>query len=128
MNKSTDTAPASTLFARLGDTFRAPAAGNALAVAAGLLFLGLCMVLPLVGKAASGGSGSPGAEPLPSFPQNVRFFWTLWFLAALVTGAALANKAWRWRNLGEPFPRLVAALAVLLLALGLAQAAGILAL
>lgn len=128
MNNSTDIAPADSLPARLAAICRAPATGDALAVAAGLLFLFLCMVLPLVGKAAAGGSGSPGAAPLPSYPVNVRFFWSLWALTALAAAAALSNKYWRWRRLSAPFPRLVAALAVLLLALGLAQAVGLLAL
>lgn len=99
-------------------------AGNALAVGAGLLFLGLCMVLPLVGKAACGGSGSPGAGPMDTLGANMGFFWGLWAATAAVGGASMANKAWRWKRLGEPFPKAVPGLLSVVALLGLAGAAG----
>ncbi len=101
-------------------------AGNALAVGAGLLFLGLCMALPLVGKAACGGSGSPGAGPMDTLGANKAFFIGLWLLTVLVVQAALGIKVRRWRMLGEPFPKAVAGLAGVLVALGLALSFGLL--
>ncbi|MBR6022390.1 MAG: hypothetical protein IK066_08240 [Kiritimatiellae bacterium] len=98
--------------------------GNALAAVSGLLFLGLCMALPLVGKAACGGSGSPGAGPMPNIGTNVRVFWTLWVATAALAGGALANKRWRWKNEGEPYPGMATALATVLGAMGVALAAG----
>lgn len=112
----------------LGERIRAVAVsaqtGNALAVGAGLLFLGLCMVLPLVGKAACGGSGSPGAGPMDTLGANMGFFWGLWAATAAVGGASMANKAWRWKRLGEPFPKAVPGLLSVVALLGLAGAAG----
>jgi len=102
------------------------AAGDALAVCAGLLFLALCMVLPLVAKAACGGSGSPGAGPMDTLPSNVRFFVGLWLATALAAGGALWVKLRRWKAEGEPFPKAVSGLSGVLLALGLALACGVL--
>jgi hypothetical protein len=98
--------------------------GNALAVGTGLLFLGLCMALPLVGKAACGGSGSPGAGPMDTLGANMRFFWGLWVVTAAAGGASLANKLWRRKAFGEPFPKAVTGLLSVLVLLGLAGAAG----
>lgn len=111
---------------RVREVALSPAAGNALAVCAGLLFLALCMVLPLVAKAACGGSGSPGAGPMDTLGANKAFFIGLWLLTVLVVQAALGIKVRRWRMLGEPFPKAVAGLAGVLVALGLALSFGLL--
>lgn len=109
---------------RVREVALSPAAGDALAVCAGLLFLALCMVLPLVAKAACGGSGSPGAGPMDTLGANKACFAGLWALTALAAGGALGVKLRRWKTLGEPFPKAVAGLSAVLLALGLALACG----
>ena len=109
---------------RLKSWATAAETGNALATVAGLLFLGLCMALPLVGKAACGGSGSPGAGPMPNIGTNRAFFWCLWALTGVVSGAALANKRWRWKRCGEGYPKMVTGLSAVLALMGVALAAG----
>ncbi len=63
---------------------------DAVATAAGVVFLVLCMALPLVGPAAARGSGSPGATRAPHYPKNVAAFLTIWLLATLLTGSGIA--------------------------------------
>lgn len=83
---------------------------DGLLVAAGLLFLFLCALLPLVAKAAWGGSGSPGAGPMPSRATNIKFFCSVWALTALAT--VLAAYAGRLRD--AKLPRAAIVLGVLL--------------
>lgn len=63
---------------------------DALATAAAVVFLILCMALPLVGPAAAHGSGSPGATRAPHYPKNVAAFLAIWTLAAALTAASIA--------------------------------------
>lgn len=104
----------------------APMAGQVLSVLFGLLFLFQCMILPLVGKAAMGGSGSPGAGPAATLWKNVVFFGIM-LLLTLATGAAAFYSKWlRRRADGSPFPKFTAGLLALALAMLLAYATGLL--
>jgi hypothetical protein len=104
----------------------APSVGQALAILFGLLFLFQCMILPLVGKAAMGGSGSPGAGPAATVWKNELFFLAM-LLLTLATGAAAFYSKWLRRQAdGSPFPKATAGLLALALALLLVFAAGLL--
>ena len=103
-----------------------PLAGQVLSVLFGLLFLFQCMILPLVGKAAMGGSGSPGAGPAATVWKNQLFFLVMLLLTLAAGGAAFYAKWLRRQADGSPFPRTTAGLLVLTLALLLAFATGLL--
>lgn len=104
----------------------APMAGQVLTIVFGLLFLFQCMILPLVGKAAMKGSGSPGAGPAEFAGANTRFF-TVMLLVTLAAGAAAFYSKWLRRQIdGAPFPRATAGLLALTLGLLLVFAAGLL--
>jgi hypothetical protein len=109
-----------------GDWWRSGTTGDALTLASGLLLLLLCMVLPLVAKAAAGGSGSPGAGPMDSYAANKAFFAALWVLTAAATGCALHSKWKRREAEGGPFPKATTGLAAATLAIGLAAISGLL--
>ena len=104
----------------------APATGQTLAVLFGLLFLFQCMILPLVGKAAVGGSGSPGAGPAATLWKNQAFFAAMLALTLAVGGAAFYAKWIRRKADGSPYPKFTAGLLALALALLLAFATGLL--
>ncbi|HPT17345.1 MAG TPA: hypothetical protein PK388_08685 [Kiritimatiellia bacterium] len=104
----------------------APAAGQTLSVLFGLLFLFQCMILPLVGKAAVGGSGSPGAGPAATLWKNQAFFAAMLVLTLTVGGAAFYAKWLRRKADGSPYPKFTAGLLALALALLLAFATGLL--
>ncbi len=104
----------------------APTVGQSLAILFGLLFLFQCMILPLVGKAAMGGSGSPGAGPAATVWKNQVFFLAMLLLTLATGGAALYSKWLRRQADGSPFPKATASLLVLVLAMLLAFAAGLL--
>lgn len=59
-----------------------------------LLVLALCLILPMVGKAAVHGSGSPGAGPMATVWKNHLFF-NMVLLAALATGALTVCLQWK---------------------------------
>lgn len=104
----------------------APLAGQVLAILFGLLFLFQCMILPLVGKAAMGGSGSPGAGPAATVWKNQLFFLAM-LLLTLATGSAAFYAKWRRRQAdGSPFPKATAGLLGLTVALLLVFALGLL--
>lgn len=104
--------------------WRSAGTGDALALAGGLLALGLCVALPLVAKAAAGGSGSPGAGPMESYGKNAAFFGTLWVLSAAVAGAAVHSKWMRRKAEGGRWPVASGCVAAGVLLAGLAWAAG----
>jgi hypothetical protein len=104
----------------------APATGQALAVLFGLLFLFQCMILPLVGKAAVGGSGSPGAGPADTLWKNQLFFGAMLLLTIAVGAAAFHAKRLRQRADGSPFPKFTAGVLACALAMLLAFATGLL--
>lgn len=108
------------------DILSTPAMGETLSTLFGLLFLFQCMILPLVGKAAMGGSGSPGAGPAATVWKNQLFFLVMLLLTLAAGGAAFYAKWLRRQADGSPFPRTTAGLLVLTLALLLAFATGLL--
>lgn len=104
----------------------APLVGQVLSILFGLLFLFQCMILPLVGKAAMGGSGSPGAGPAATVWMNQMFFLVMLFLTLAVGAAAFYSKWERRKRDGSPFPKATAGLLALTVALLLTFAAGLL--
>ena len=98
---------------------RAPVMGQVLSILFGLL-------LPLVGKAAMGGSGSPGAGPADTVWKNQVFFFSMLFLTLAVGAGAFYSKWVRRKIDGTPFPIATASLLALNLAMLLAFAAGLL--
>lgn len=104
----------------------ASSTGQWLSIVFGLFFLFLCMILPLVGKAAMGGSGSPGAGPAATVWKNQLFF-TVTLLLTLTVGAAAFYSKWLRRKAdGSPFPHFTAGLLGVVLALLLALVTGLL--
>ena len=120
------TIPAESSSEEFRKTLAAPAVGQTLAVLFGLLFLFQCMILPLVGKAAVGGSGSPGAGPAATLWKNQAFFLAMLLLTLALGGAAFYSKWLRHQADGSPFPKFTAGLLALALALLLAFATGLL--
>ena len=110
-------------FARM---LSSPRMGNVLSVLFGLLFLFLCMILPLVGKSATHGSGSPGAGPMDTLWKNHLFF-SLTLLLTLLSGAgALYSKILRRREDGSPYPKATAGLLAVCVLLLLCYVTGLL--
>ena len=103
-----------------------PLAGQVLAIAFGLLFLFQGMILPLAGKAAMGGSGSPGAGPAATVWMNQLFFLVMLLVTLAVGAAAFYSKRERRTRDGSPFPKATAGLLALTVALLLTFAAGLL--
>ena len=128
MNKETKQkdAPAGLTAGEIRKWLAAPMPGHVLAILFGLLFLFQCMILPLVGKAAMGGSGSPGAGPAATVWQNELFFLSMLLLTLATGGAAFYSKWLRRQVDGSPFPKFTAGLLVLTASLLLAFAAGLL--
>ena len=104
----------------------APATGQTLALLFGLLFLFQCMILPLVGKAAIGGSGSPGAGPADTLWKNQVFFGAMLLLTIAVGTVAFRSKRLRQLADGSSFPKFTAGLLAAALAMLLAFATGLL--
>jgi hypothetical protein len=128
MNKEAKptSAPADKDVAEFRKWLATPMAGQVLSILFGLLFLFQCMILPLVGKAAMGGSGSPGAGPAATVWKNQLFFLVM-LLVTLSTGAAAFYSKWLRRKVdGSPFPKATAGLLALTIALLLVFAAGLL--
>ena len=129
MNKDMKQKPSSTM-AREDAVFRdqlsAPFTGQVLSVLFGLLFLFQCMILPLVGKAAMGGSGSPGAGPADTVWKNALFFLLMLLLTLATVALAFYSKWLRHRADGSPFPKATAGLLALTAAMLLAFATGML--
>ena len=100
--------------------------GQVLAVLFGLLFLFQCMILPLVGKAAMQGSGSPGAGPAEFAGKNQSFFAVM-LIVTLAAGAAALYSKWQRRSVDQsPFPMFTAGLLAATLGILVAFAAGLL--
>ena len=104
----------------------APSVGQVLSVLFGLLFLFQCMILPLVGKAAMGGSGSPGAGPADTLWKNILFFLLMLLLTLAVGSAAFYSKWLRHQTDGSPFPKATAVVLALAVAMLVAFASGLL--
>ncbi len=84
------------------------------------------MILPLVGKAAMGGSGSPGAGPADTLWKNILFFLLMLLLTLAVGSAAFYSKWMRHRTDGSPFPKATAVVLALAVAMLVAFATGLL--
>ncbi len=84
--------------------FGDPLLGTLLTIAAGLSFLFLCMILPLVGPAAWHGSGSPGAGPAPHLIKNIVAFVIVLLLTSAFSTLALLSKLRRRQIDGSPVP------------------------
>lgn len=128
MNKETKqkSAPANLGAEEFRKWLSSPEVGQTLAILFGLLFLFQCMILPLVGKAAVGGSGSPGAAAAATLWKNQLFFGAM-LLATLAAGGAAFYSKWLRRAAdGSAFPTFTAGLLALALALALAFATGLL--
>lgn len=77
------------------DMIEKPLFGNALSVLAGLLFMFVCMLLPLVG---------PAGVVMEFSDKNFTVFLTVLMLAALVSGAASAVNLLRRKREGGTLP------------------------
>ena len=126
MNKETKTksAPAESGAGEWRTLLAAPATGQTLSILFRLLFLFQCMILPLVGKAAMHGSGSPGAGPAATLWKNQMFFGVMLVLTIAAGGAAFYSKWLRRQLEGSAFPKFTAGLLGLALVLLLAFATG----
>lgn len=87
-----------------GPGFADPKVGDRLLTAAGIAFLFLCMMLPLVGPAASHGSGSPGATTAPYYGANFATFLVMNLLTLGLAVAAVLSKLATRRAQGGRFP------------------------
>jgi len=106
--------------------FASSSVGQWLSFVFGLFFLFQCMILPLVGKAAMGGSGSPGAGPADSVGQNQLFFAAMLLVTLAVGAAAFYSKWLRHKTDGSPFPKVTAGLLGVVVAILLAFVSGLL--
>jgi hypothetical protein len=105
-----------------------PVVGNALTALAGIVFLFLCMIFPLVGPAAVHGSGSPGAGPAPHLKLNYMAFSGVLALALILAVAAVVSKIERRKVDGSPLPFYSIALVMVLVAIVIVFALGLLSL
>jgi len=84
--------------------------GNALTIAAALAFMFLCMILPIVGPAATQGSGSPGAGPATFLARNRAAFLATTLVATALAALATWSKLEARKVRGGAFPRVSAGL------------------
>lgn len=103
-----------------------PNVGNLFSIAAGLSFLFLCMILPLVGPAAMRGSGSPGAGPVPHARANFLAFLGVLLLSLALSGLAVYSKIERRKVDGSPLPFYSIGLCIVLVFLLIALLTGLL--
>jgi hypothetical protein len=92
-----------------------PLVGSALTVLAGLSFLFVCMIIPLVG---------PSGSAVPYARQNYIFFLLSTLASLALSGAAVWSKIQRRRLDGSPLPKASLALAGLCLLILFALFAG----
>ena len=91
-----------------------------------VLFLFLCMILPLVGKAAMTGSGSPGAVRAIWASQNQVFFGIMWGVTFLL-GCGTIFLQWKLAKSGRAvISKMTAGLWLATAGLGIAFALGLL--
>lgn len=87
-----------------GIRFSDPRVGNSLLIGAGLSFMLVCMLLPLVGPAAAHGSGSPGATTAPYYAKNFATFLTVALMTLGLSTAAVVSKLATRRETGGRLP------------------------
>lgn len=78
--------------------------GDALTLAAGILFLLVCTMLPIVGPAAAHGSGSPGATTAEHYGRNRMAFAAALLVTLAVSIFATAAKLTARRSAGGGLP------------------------
>lgn len=100
--------------------------GDALTLAAGILFLLVCTMLPLVGPAAAYGSGSPGATMAEHYGRNRMAFAVALLVTMSVSGAATVSKLIARRSAGGRLPWVAIGIDIACAALLAAYAAGLL--
>lgn len=76
-------------------SFATPWVGTLFTVLSGLVFTFLCMILPLVGKAA---------KVVPHYEQNRKAFLAVVFLSLILAGLAAVSKMARRKVDGSPLP------------------------
>lgn len=81
-----------------------PWVGSFFTIASGVSFLFLCMILPLVGPAATHGSGSPGAGPAPHLTQNRIAFSAVLLVSLALAVLAVFSKLQRRKIDNSPLP------------------------
>lgn len=109
-----------------GRPWATPRLGDTLTIAAGVLFLLLCMMLPLVGPAAAHGSGSPGATTAAHFGSNRTAFSIMLGLTLSVAGLATATKLAVRSRQGGRLPFIAMGIDAACLGILVAYAAGLL--
>ena len=112
--------------AHQGPLIASPMLGNLLSIAAGLSFLFLCMILPLVGPAAMRGSGSPGAAAVPHARANILAFTAVLLLSLALSVVATISKLERRKADQSPIPLYSIGLCAVLVFLLIALVAGLL--
>jgi len=87
-----------------GSFFAMPIVGQVFTILSGLSFLGLAMILPLVGPAAAHGSGSPGAYQAPWYARNLYTFLAVLLVSLALAALAIVSKLERRKVDGSPLP------------------------
>lgn len=87
-----------------------PEVGQILTIVFALSFYFLCMILPLVGPAATFGSGSPGASRAEHATANYATFLLVNLLTLGLGVIAVLSKTQRRKFDGSPFPYYTAGL------------------
>lgn len=109
-----------------GPRWATPRVGDTLTIAAGVLFLLLCMMLPLVGPAAAHGSGSPGATTAAHFGSNRMAFSVMLGLTLAVAGLATVAKLAIRSRAGGRLPYIAMGIDAACVGILVAYAAGLL--
>ena len=84
--------------------FERPVVGSFFTILSAISFYLVCMILPLVGPAATHGSGSPGATTAAHYHQNFATFLTVLLISLALAVLALISKLQRRKIDQSPFP------------------------
>jgi hypothetical protein len=106
--------------------FERPVVGSIFTILSAISFYVLCMILPIVGPAASHGSGSPGATTASHYHQNFIAFLTVLLISLVLAVLALISKLERRKIDQSPFPLYSAGLCVVCVFLVVALFTGML--
>ena len=90
---------------RYDSFFSIPWVGTFFTVTAGLAFLVLCMILPIVGPAAMRGSGSPGATTAEWATKNYMAFLGVLIICLVLSALAVWSKFARRKIDNSPLPK-----------------------